>query len=200
MDLTIISWLVVRTTQSLVSFFFASVPSTMYYSVAIDRPIRTSSFSKLPKPELATRRRQLSQRFFNPPEQKNLSLNASSSGPLLNLRLPRGSSSEFRSQRVKVSSDDAQFASPEEKKKKKKDVVQAPSFAEFITSERVKVVAMVALSLALCNADRVVMSVAIVPLSLSHGWSRSFSGIVQVGFTAPEFFWNFFGIFFFFFI
>ncbi|XP_015896865.3 probable anion transporter 4, chloroplastic isoform X1 [Ziziphus jujuba] len=154
----------------------------MYYSVAIDRPIRTSSFSKLPKPELATRRRQLSQRFFNPPEQKNLSLNASSSGPLLNLRLPRGSSSEFRSQRVKVSSDDAQFASPEEKKKKKKDVVQAPSFAEFITSERVKVVAMVALSLALCNADRVVMSVAIVPLSLSHGWSRSFSGIVQSSF------------------
>ena len=41
-------------------------------------------------------------------------------------------------------------------------------------------VAMLGLALALCNADRVVMSVAIVPLSLSRGWSRSFSGIVQV--------------------
>ncbi|CAN1846494.1 Probable anion transporter 4, chloroplastic [Linum perenne] len=57
-----------------------------------------------------------------------------------------------------------------------------PSFREFITSERVKVVAMLALALALCNADRVVMSVAIVPLSLSNGWSRSFSGIVQSSF------------------
>ncbi|XWS28738.1 hypothetical protein CRYUN_Cryun25bG0096800 [Craigia yunnanensis] len=41
---------------------------------------------------------------------------------------------------------------------------------------------MLALALALCNADRVVMSVAIVPLSLAHGWSRSFSGIVQSSF------------------
>lgn len=41
-------------------------------------------------------------------------------------------------------------------------------------------VAMLALALALCNADRVVMSVAIVPLSLANGWTRSFSGIVQV--------------------
>lgn len=43
-----------------------------------------------------------------------------------------------------------------------------------------KVVAMLALALALCNADRVVLSVAIVPLSLANGWSRSFSGVVQV--------------------
>lgn len=59
-------------------------------------------------------------------------------------------------------------------------VTEQPDFSEFITSERVKVVAMLALALALCNADRVVMSVAIVPLSLSRGWSKSFSGIVQV--------------------
>lgn len=59
---------------------------------------------------------------------------------------------------------------------------EQPSFSEFITSERVKVVAMLALALALCNADRVVMSVAIVPLSLSRGWSKSFSGIVQSSF------------------
>lgn len=56
----------------------------------------------------------------------------------------------------------------------------SPSFLEFITSERVKVAAMVALALALCNVDRVVMSVAIVPLSEIYGWSTSFSGFVQV--------------------
>ncbi|KAG8368951.1 hypothetical protein BUALT_Bualt15G0099700 [Buddleja alternifolia] len=57
-----------------------------------------------------------------------------------------------------------------------------PSFVEFITSERVKVVAMLALALALCNADRVVMSVAIVPLSISRGWRQSFAGVVQSSF------------------
>ncbi|XP_027089436.1 probable anion transporter 4, chloroplastic isoform X1 [Coffea arabica] len=57
-----------------------------------------------------------------------------------------------------------------------------PTAVEFITSERVKVVAMLALALALCNADRVVMSVAIVPLSLSHGWRQSFAGVVQSSF------------------
>ncbi|KAL3719973.1 hypothetical protein ACJRO7_004889 [Eucalyptus globulus] len=62
------------------------------------------------------------------------------------------------------------------------EAAEAPGFVEFITSERVKVVAMLALALALCNADRVVMSVVIVPLSLSHGWSRSFAGIVQSSF------------------
>uniref|UniRef100_A0A1J3D636 Putative anion transporter 4, chloroplastic n=1 Tax=Noccaea caerulescens TaxID=107243 RepID=A0A1J3D636_NOCCA len=62
------------------------------------------------------------------------------------------------------------------------EVTEQSDFSEFITSERVKVVAMLALALALCNADRVVMSVAIVPLSLSRGWSKSFSGIVQSSF------------------
>lgn len=60
------------------------------------------------------------------------------------------------------------------------DGTPEPSFVEFITSERVKVVAMLALALALCNADRVVMSVAIVPLSQSRGWGPSFAGVVQV--------------------
>lgn len=41
---------------------------------------------------------------------------------------------------------------------------------------------MLGLALALCNADRVVMSVAIVPLAKSHGWTQSFSGIVQSSF------------------
>ncbi|KAG6792767.1 hypothetical protein POTOM_001925 [Populus tomentosa] len=65
--------------------------------------------------------------------------------------------------RVRVSSNDAQFGSSNEDCEPK-----APSFREFITSERIKVVSMLALALALCNADRVVMSVAIVPLSLAH--------------------------------
>ncbi|KAL5991573.1 hypothetical protein ACLOJK_012482 [Asimina triloba] len=53
-------------------------------------------------------------------------------------------------------------------------------FFEFITSERVKVVSMLGLALALCTADRAVMSVVIVPFSITHGWSKSFAGVVQV--------------------
>nr|GLL42961.1 probable anion transporter 4, chloroplastic isoform X2 [Ipomoea trifida] len=60
--------------------------------------------------------------------------------------------------------------------------VREPSWVEFVTSERVKVVAMVGLALALCNADRVVMSVAIVPLSVSRAWRQSFAGVVQSSF------------------
>ncbi|XP_062226286.1 probable anion transporter 3, chloroplastic isoform X1 [Phragmites australis] len=59
---------------------------------------------------------------------------------------------------------------------------QAAAAAEFVTSERVKVAAMLGLALALCNADRVVMSVAIVPLSQAYGWTTSFGGIVQSSF------------------
>jgi MFS transporter, ACS family, solute carrier family 17 (sodium-dependent inorganic phosphate cotransporter), other len=47
-------------------------------------------------------------------------------------------------------------------------------------SERAKVVAMMAVVMLLCNADRVVMSVAVVPLAAQYGWSSSFVGIVQV--------------------
>ncbi|KAL0309953.1 UNVERIFIED_CONTAM: putative anion transporter 2, chloroplastic [Sesamum radiatum] len=50
----------------------------------------------------------------------------------------------------------------------------------FTAAERFKVVALVAAVMCLCNADRVVMSVAIVPLAAKHGWSSSFLGIVQV--------------------
>lgn len=46
--------------------------------------------------------------------------------------------------------------------------------------ERFKVVTLLAMVMCLCNADRVVMSVAIVPLAAEHGWSSSFLGIVQV--------------------
>ncbi|XP_071908010.1 probable anion transporter 3, chloroplastic isoform X2 [Coffea arabica] len=51
-----------------------------------------------------------------------------------------------------------------------------------MVAERFKVVALVASIMCLCNADRVVMSVAIVPLAAQHGWSSSFLGIVQSSF------------------
>ncbi|KAL3640715.1 putative anion transporter 3, chloroplastic [Castilleja foliolosa] len=54
--------------------------------------------------------------------------------------------------------------------------------AGFMVAERYKVVALVAAVMCLCNADRVVMSVAIVPLAAKHGWSSSFLGIVQSSF------------------
>lgn len=47
-------------------------------------------------------------------------------------------------------------------------------------SERMKVVALMACAMCLCNADRVVMSVAVVPLAHQFGWSSSFLGVVQV--------------------
>lgn len=59
--------------------------------------------------------------------------------------------------------------------------VQSPSVS-FLASERMKVVAMVALAMALCNADRVVMSVAIVRFASMFNWSTSFAGIVQSSF------------------
>ncbi|KAL9140952.1 hypothetical protein ABFS82_14G071500 [Erythranthe guttata] len=80
--------------------------------------------------------------------------------------------------RTRASSSDAQSVSDGGGFREMRE----PSFAEFITSERVKVVAMLALALALCNADRVVMSVAVVPLSQSRGWRQSFAGIVQSSF------------------
>lgn len=46
--------------------------------------------------------------------------------------------------------------------------------------ERIKVVILTACMMCLCNADRVVMSVAVVPLADKLGWSSSFLGVVQV--------------------
>lgn len=53
---------------------------------------------------------------------------------------------------------------------------------EFMVAERFKVVGLMACVMCLCNADRVVMSVAIVPLAAKHGWSNAFLGIVQSSF------------------
>ncbi|KAG7949560.1 hypothetical protein I3843_13G068700 [Carya illinoinensis] len=146
----------------------------MSSSIALHRPLHRSSLTAF----RATETIKLSSRFVQLSYGCCLG-NISLTNSLLRIRL-RQVSSELRnphSFKLRVFSNDAQFEPlPEENE------VQAPSFTEFITSERVKVVAMLALALALCNADRVVMSVAIVPLSLSHGWSRSFSGIVQSSF------------------
>lgn len=105
-----------------------------------------------------------------------LSLNFSANGVILPQL--RACSSGFN--RPRASSNDAQSISGGSNE------MREPNFLEFITSERVKVVAMLALALALCNADRVVMSVAIVPLSLSRGWGQSFAGVVQVLLTPPS--------------
>ncbi|XWS55562.1 hypothetical protein CRYUN_Cryun09bG0010800 [Craigia yunnanensis] len=51
-----------------------------------------------------------------------------------------------------------------------------------VVPERFKVVALMACVMCLCNADRVVMSVAVVPLADKFGWSSSFLGIVQSSF------------------
>ncbi|VFQ89353.1 unnamed protein product [Cuscuta campestris] len=48
--------------------------------------------------------------------------------------------------------------------------------------ERFKVVALMGCVMALCNADRVVMSVAVVPLAAKYGWTNSFLGVVQSSF------------------
>lgn len=147
----------------------------MSSAISLHRPLHRDSLTALQNT------RTISSRFVGLPNRdcfRNVSLTSS----VLRIRLRHGSSAsselrDLRSFRFRVSSDEASLgAFPEENE------VQTPSFAEFITSERVKVVAMLALALALCNADRVVMSVAIVPLSLSRGWSRSFSGIVQSSF------------------
>lgn len=56
-----------------------------------------------------------------------------------------------------------------------------PAAASSAFPERAKVVALVAAIMLLCNAHRVVMSVAVVPMAAQYGWSSSFVGIVQVG-------------------
>lgn len=53
---------------------------------------------------------------------------------------------------------------------------------KLVIPERFKVVVLMACVMCLCNADRVVMSVAIVPLAAKHGWSSSFLGIIQSSF------------------
>ncbi|KAB2620573.1 anion transporter 4 [Pyrus ussuriensis x Pyrus communis] len=147
----------------------ATAIRTSYLTLSRDRNV--------PKPE--SPKFQLPPRFVDSQNRNTRFRDFSSASSLQRIRLQHGSA-ELRlvlPHRFRVSSNDAQFGSFSEENE-----VQAPSFAEFITSERVKVVAMLALALALCNADRVVMSVAIVPLSLSNGWSRSFAGIVQSSF------------------
>ncbi|XP_042491502.1 probable anion transporter 3, chloroplastic [Macadamia integrifolia] len=52
----------------------------------------------------------------------------------------------------------------------------------FRLPERLKVVTLMAFIMCICNADRVVMSVAVVPLSAKYGWNSSFLGIVQSSF------------------
>ncbi|KAL6610311.1 hypothetical protein ACP70R_040280 [Stipagrostis hirtigluma subsp. patula] len=61
-------------------------------------------------------------------------------------------------------------------------VAGVPPVAASAFPERAKVVALVAAVMLLCNADRVVMSVAVVPFAAQYGWSSAFLGIVQSSF------------------
>ncbi|KAJ0021580.1 hypothetical protein Pint_32601 [Pistacia integerrima] len=149
-------------------------------SLSLNSPIHSRSFNLSQDPKIVRTKLlnlQFSFHFLSESPHRKRFRNVSSTVQLRNdnsVEHPLIVSSRVR---TRVSSNDRQFGLvPEENE------IQAPSFAEFITSERVKVVAMLALALALCNADRVVMSVAIIPLSLAQGWSRSFSGIVQSSF------------------
>ena len=149
----------------------------MNLSLMFDRSIRSLSLSTSQNPKIPVHD---SCKILIPPclieSSKRGSFRTVSSVTSLRLRLRHGPVEGAL--RARVSSDGGESFTGGEFPKETE--LQAPSFVEFITSERVKVVAMLALALALCNADRVVMSVAIVPLSLSHGWSRSFGGVVQV--------------------
>lgn len=51
-----------------------------------------------------------------------------------------------------------------------------------LAGRAIVVVTLVAFSLVLCNADRAIMSVAILPLAKSRGWGESVAGIVQSSF------------------
>ncbi|KAK2975868.1 hypothetical protein RJ640_015299 [Escallonia rubra] len=148
---------------------------------AFDRPIRTYSIPTFQNPRISG-----TQAFST--SKSTLRLVESSSGKCFrNLSFRGRSILEFPggtfgigALRVRASSSHARplagGSSGDERE------FREPSFMEFFTSERVKVVAMLALALALCNADRVVMSVAIVPLSISRGWRQSFGGVVQSSF------------------
>ncbi|KAE8654271.1 hypothetical protein F3Y22_tig00117056pilonHSYRG01270 [Hibiscus syriacus] len=63
---------------------------------------------------------------------------------------------------------------------------EAAAAAVVRVPERFKMVALMAFVKCLCNADRVVMSVAIVPLADQLGWPSSFLGVVQI----PMFGWT----------
>ncbi|XP_059660831.1 probable anion transporter 4, chloroplastic [Cornus florida] len=160
----------------------------MNFSLALDQPIRYRSRSSFQNPKPFAIRTTASIGFGGlsslPKDSSSIDgcSISSSSGTALRIRFAN-SEHEFRNlrtARVRASSEEAQSITSGSFGDE--DEVPQSRFVEFITSERVKVVAMLALALALCNADRVVMSVAIVPLSLANGWRQSFAGVVQSSF------------------
>ncbi|CAN6559444.1 unnamed protein product [Malus baccata var. baccata] len=143
----------------------ATAIRTSYLTLSRDRNI--------PKPE--SPKFQLPPRFVDSQNRNTQFRDVSLASSLQRIRL-RHDSAELRlglQHRVRVSSNDAQFGSFSEENE-----VQAPSLSPRSGSKLWRCL----LWLWLCNADRIVMSVAIVPLSLSNGLSRSFAGIVQSSF------------------
>ncbi|KAF7120530.1 hypothetical protein RHSIM_Rhsim13G0073600 [Rhododendron simsii] len=154
----------------------------MDFALAPNRSLRYSPFQNPKPPPLFNPQRPSKAKLFLPTNCLNRLPSPRIHGASrIGTRVPvRAGSSARHAQSFSSSS----FSGAGDREEEEEEAVAArePSFVEFITSERVKVVAMIALALALCNADRVVMSVAIVPLSIANGWRQSFAGVVQSSF------------------
>ncbi|KAL4558171.1 hypothetical protein LXL04_036369 [Taraxacum kok-saghyz] len=150
----------------------------MNYPAAVNRPVRLSPATSFQNPR-RIKNIKLPRRLDKSSSCTTSTLTTSATSKRIDFQHEgyRLWSTSRLLRKPRVSSDDAQPSVSYDECE-----ISEPSFLEFITSERVKVVAMVALALALCNADRVVMSVAVVPLSQSRGWSQSFAGVVQSSF------------------
>jgi MFS family permease len=65
-------------------------------------------------------------------------------------------------------------------------LLSAKALAPYEWPERVKIVALCFASFVLCNCDRINISVAILPMASTFGWSQSTVGIIQ-----SSFFWGY---------
>ncbi|KAM1134714.1 hypothetical protein ACFX19_044513 [Malus domestica] len=147
-----LSWLCGIFTRFASTIASATIIRAFYLTLSRDRNILKPESSKF----------QLPPHFVDSQNRNTQFRDVSSASSLQRIRLwhESGKLRPDIKHRVRALSNDAQFSLFSEENE-----VQVSSFTEFITSEQVKVVTMLALALALCNANRVVMSVAIVPFS-----------------------------------
>ncbi|XP_002966917.2 probable anion transporter 3, chloroplastic [Selaginella moellendorffii] len=111
-------------------------------------------------------------------------IDSSSGNSSRNVRAGTATRENFLSQAQVISSEESlDFTDPSSAALAAREwaVSTAPGLS-LLSSERIKVAAMLAFGMGLCNAVRVIMSVAIVPLSATHNWSSGFAGIIQSSF------------------
>ncbi|XP_028087739.1 probable anion transporter 4, chloroplastic isoform X1 [Camellia sinensis] len=161
-----------------------SIPLTMNWALPLDRSVRCSSYwtSQNPKPIIIKTQESLTTLSQSPYQRTCVDRFSSRTTSRIAFPLDACKIRTLKPIRVGNSSRDVRRFASGWFSYEDEEALREPSCLEFITSERVKVVAMLALALSLCNADRVVMSVAIVPLSLANGWRQSFAGVVQSSF------------------